>query len=294
MTADLGAPLAVDVPGGTLACRAWGPVDGPLVIAVHGITANAVSWALVGPAVAAHGMRLVAPDLRGRGDSCGLGNASIGRHADDLWAIADAEGRDRATLVGHSMGGFVVAVAGTRRPERTDRVLLVDGGPPLTTEPVAEDKVEEVLAGIVGPALTRLDRRFDDRAAYRSFWARHPGLGADVPTWLMHAYADHDAGPTDDDGVRCRVVRHEVIADARDTLVDEEVLTAVQRLTVPTRMLVAERGFTDGPDPLYPDEAVRAIVARSPGLRVERVGDTNHYTITIGEVGAAAVVVALA
>lgn len=288
MTPDIGTPFTVDVKGGVLACRSWGPDDGQLVVAAHGITANAVSWALVGAAVAERGMRLVAPDLRGRGDSANLGGASIGQHADDLFSIADALGHDRVTLVGHSMGGFVVAVAATRRPERTAAVLLVDGGPALTAAPVPEDQVEAVLTAVVGPALSRLDQTFPDREAYRSFWREHPGVQAGAAEWLVTAYADHDAEVVAD-GVRCRVVREEVLADARDTLVDPEVLTAVGRITVPAHMLVAERGFTNGPDPLYPDAAVAQIVQTSPGLQVTRVADTNHYTITVGPVGAAAV-----
>ena len=287
---DLGVPLAVDVPGGTLACRSWGPDDGAVVVAVHGITANAVSWALVGQALAGREIRLVAPDLRGRGDSAGLGDASIGRHAEDVWAVLDSLGTERATLLGHSMGGFVVAVAATRRPERARAVVLVDGGPPLTADPVAEERVEEVLRAVVGPALARLDRTFPDRAAYRTLWEGHPGVAAGTPGWLLDAYATHDAGPVDGGtGVRCRVVREQVLADAHDTLVDTEVLRAVHRLSVPTRMLVAERGFTDGPDPLYPDAVVQQLRADNPFLDIVRVAGTNHYTITTSPVGAAAV-----
>ena len=290
MTHDLGVALTVDVPGGPLTCRSWGDEDGALVVAVHGITANAVSWALIGQALRGRGIRLVAPDLRGRGDSADLGDASIGRHAEDVWAIADALGHERATLLGHSMGGFVVAVAATRHPERTHAVVLVDGGPPLTDEPVAEDRVEEVLAAFVGPALARLDRSFADAAAYRALWANHPGVSAGTPDWLLDAYAAHDAAPTGTGSeVRCRVVREQVVADAHDTLVDTEVLEAVRRLAVPAWMLVAERGFTDGPDPLYPDTAVQQIRDGSALRDIVRVAGTNHYTITTSPVGAVAV-----
>jgi pimeloyl-ACP methyl ester carboxylesterase len=61
----------IDVPvaGGTLRAVVW-PGDGPTVLAAHGITANALSWATVAAALAGR-VRLVALDLRGRAGSAG-------------------------------------------------------------------------------------------------------------------------------------------------------------------------------------------------------------------------------
>ncbi|MGK3816897.1 alpha/beta fold hydrolase, partial [Enterococcus faecium] len=56
-------------------------------------------------------VRLLAPDLRGRGRSADLsGPFGMSAHSDDLAAILDAAGVDRALIVGHSMGAFVSAV----------------------------------------------------------------------------------------------------------------------------------------------------------------------------------------
>ena len=54
------------------------------------------------------GVRLIAPDLRGRGRSNTLpGPFGMTRHADDMAAVLDFLGVPRAVVVGHSMGGFV-------------------------------------------------------------------------------------------------------------------------------------------------------------------------------------------
>ena len=59
--------LSVPVEGGDLTAGCWGPEDGPIVVAVHGITSNHLSMASL--AAALPECRVVAPDLRGRGES---------------------------------------------------------------------------------------------------------------------------------------------------------------------------------------------------------------------------------
>ncbi|MFZ5850408.1 MAG: alpha/beta fold hydrolase, partial [Actinomycetota bacterium] len=71
--------LDVPVDGGTLRVGVWGEA-GPVVLAVHGITANHRTWDLVADRLP--DVRLVAPDLRGRGRSATLpGPFGMARHA---------------------------------------------------------------------------------------------------------------------------------------------------------------------------------------------------------------------
>src|SRR5262245_40190305 len=124
----------VGVEGGRLRVVAW-PGDGPIVVAAHGITANALSWAAVARELDG-GVHLIAPDLRGRAGSAGIaGPFGMAAHAADIVAIADHLGAPRVGLVGHSMGGFVVTETAHRHPERVSSVLLVDGGLPLPLPP---------------------------------------------------------------------------------------------------------------------------------------------------------------
>src|SRR5690606_30778701 len=127
------------------------------VLAVHGVTSSHKSWPLV--AAALDGVRVIAPDLRGRGRSNQLpGPYGMPQHADDLAAVLDAFGADSAVVVGHSMGAFVSVVFSHRPPERVSELVLVDGGLPLAVpEGIAPD---ELTKAVLGPAQARLTMTF--------------------------------------------------------------------------------------------------------------------------------------
>ncbi len=285
----------IQVEGGELAVARWGPTDAPTAVAAHGITSHHLAWSLVGQDLAERGLGLVAPDLRGRGDSSDPGAASsLAAHADDLVAMAHSLALPTPGVVaGHSMGGFVAAMAGVRHPGSWSHVVLVDGGPPLS-DPLPEGTdVEAVLLSVIGPALERLDARFESPEAYRVFWRNHPAL-AGVDPHLVNRYADYDLRP-DGDTWRSKVSRVAILADARDTLVDPEVRTAVESLApLPATMLHAERGMQDGPVALYPPERIAAIVDPLPHVETHLVEDVNHYTISLAPHGARAVADAIA
>ncbi len=100
---------------------AAGPVDGPLMIFVHGWPEMSISWRHQLPAFAALGFRAVAPDMRGYGRS-----STYTTHADyaqrsivsDMLALIDSLGRDRAVWVGHDWGSPVVWNIASHHPER--------------------------------------------------------------------------------------------------------------------------------------------------------------------------------
>lgn len=283
-------PRRYDVPvdGGDLAVTRWGD-HGAVVLAAHGITASHQAWARVAEE-AARGFTVIAPDLRGRGDSANLpGPSTMDQHARDLAAVLDDSGAPEAVVAGHSMGGFVAAAFANLFPQRTRGVVLVDGGPALS-EPLAPDvDVDAALGQVIGPALERLRQRFASREAYRRFWHEHPAFRAGgVDTTLLDAYADHDLHGPDGD-LRSKVSVDAVRGDARDTLTSRPVFDALSRVHVPAVLLLAERGMLDEETPLYPPERVAALRTALGPLEIIRVPDTNHYTIVMGAVGARAV-----
>lgn len=279
---------AVAVDGGDLAVARWGGGD-VVALAAHGITASHLAWAGVGEHVRSD-LTLIAPDLRGRGDSRDLpAPYGMAQHAKDLRAVLDDAGASRAIVAGHSMGGYVAAVFASTFPEQTSAVLLIDGGPAIG-DPLPNDAdVDVVLARVIGPALDRLDRRFTSREQYRAFWREHPAFvdtGAD-PEWL-DAYADYDLhGPPGD--MRSKVDADAVRADGRDTLINEDMRRAVGQIDAPAVLLLAERGMLNDQTPLFPRGAVAGLRTRRGPLDVIRVPGTNHYTILAGDVGARAV-----
>jgi lipase len=281
---------AVPVASGELVTGVWEAGEDPqcTVLAIHGVTASHLAWRAVAERLPA-ATRLVAPDLRGRGDSAELpGPYGMAAHTADCVAVLAALGVPDAVVVGHSMGGFVALALADAYPQRVRRLVFVDGGPPLPPPvlPPGADDPQERLAAVIGPAAARLEMRFPTRAAYRDFWRGHPAFRQWSPA--IEEYVDYDltgAEPT----LRSKVSRAAVAADTVDMYDGGALPAAWHRLRHPAQFLGAERGLLDEPPPLYPDLA--PIAARMPARTI--LG-TNHYSILFAESGAAAVAAALA
>jgi pimeloyl-ACP methyl ester carboxylesterase len=204
-------------------------------------------------------------------------------HTEDLVAVLDHLGLDRVVLAGHSMGAYIATTAATTHPDRWSRVVLVDGGVALPL-PSGVDP-DAMLAGVLGPALARLEMTFTDRDAYHDFWRQHPALterGAwneDTEAWL-----DHDLVATEE-GVRSAASLEAVRFDGTELLVDPAVRHAFHELTQPTVLLRAPRGLLNQLPPLLPDELLDPLRDRWP-VRLEMlVEDTNHYSILLAARG---------
>jgi pimeloyl-ACP methyl ester carboxylesterase len=102
--------------------------DGPVVVLVHGITSSSASWAHVMPRLARR-FTVIAPDLLGHGESAKpRGDYSLGAYASGVRDLLVALGHDRATFVGHSLGGGIAMQLAYQFPERCERLVLVDSG----------------------------------------------------------------------------------------------------------------------------------------------------------------------
>jgi len=283
--------FTVQVDTGTLAVHDLTPgatrTDVPVVLALHGITANGLALqALADELVRRHGVggvRVLAPDLRGRAASHDVpGPYGIGIHAADALAIASAFG-GHPVLVGHSMGAFVAASAAAKDPDRYRGLVLVDGGLGFPTPPGRD--VDAALAAVIGPAMTRLSMIFGSPDDHLAFWRRHPAVGPLLAgpegLWLRR-YLDHDLVRTTD-GWRSSCVLEAVRADGRDVLADPDTLSAAQRAVesgVDTELLWAERGLLDEPQGLY--DATRLAALNLPAaLRTTAVPDSNHYSVIL-------------
>jgi lipase len=278
------ARAVVPVDGGDLTVGVWGS-HGPLVVAAHGISATHQTWALVGPRLG-RDHRFIAVDLRGRGRSRELPPPyGMSAHAADLAAVIRTYGGP-AILVGHSMGGFAVAQAVREFPDLVTRAVLVDGGAPLPLPAGAAgvddpQAVERALEALIGPALGRLAMTFPSHQDYREFWQVHPAFSPWHPA--MAVYADYDLiGEPPALRPSCRP--EAALRDARDLYDRGRAAAALPR---PAVFLRADRGVLDQPDqPMYPSGWASRWL---PGVAETTVAGTNHYTITLGETGAAAV-----
>ena len=102
--------------------------SGPPVVLVHGMVNSSAHWEAVALRLAAD-HTVIAPDLIGHGDSATpRGDYSLGAHAAvirDLLAVIEVE---RASIVGHSLGGGVAMQFFYQFPQRVERLALVSSG----------------------------------------------------------------------------------------------------------------------------------------------------------------------
>lgn len=112
------------------------------VVLVHGFLDLAWGWARTVEAGLSSRYHVVAPDIRGHGDSGRAGPGGyyyIMDYVADLASLVGKVGRGRVSLVGHSMGGSVVSYLAGAFPGRAHRVALLEGiGPPEDDSAVPE------------------------------------------------------------------------------------------------------------------------------------------------------------
>jgi pimeloyl-ACP methyl ester carboxylesterase len=102
--------------------------EGPAVVLVHGLAGSSTTWKGVLPALAER-FTVVAPDLLGHGQSAKpRGDYSLGAYASGIRDLLVALGVERASFVGHSLGGGVAMQLAYQFPERCERLALVASG----------------------------------------------------------------------------------------------------------------------------------------------------------------------
>lgn len=123
---------SVWLPGGLrLHVALCGPPDADAVLLLHGWPQTSYAWRRVAPLLAEAGLRAVAPDLRGFGDSAkpdgGFDKKTVAR---DMAELLDALGIARAWVVGHDMGGQVAFPFAAQWPQRTRGLVFIESGLP--------------------------------------------------------------------------------------------------------------------------------------------------------------------
>ena len=119
----------LDLASGRVHAQRFGEPDAPLVLAVHGLSANMHGFDYLAPILVAEGKRqVVAVDLRGRGGSASTAPGSYGleSHASDMFEVATLLGQDRFDWVGWSLGALIGILAAKREPQRIRRLGLID------------------------------------------------------------------------------------------------------------------------------------------------------------------------
>lgn len=257
-------------------CLDWGgPDGGPAVLLLHGVGGNALVWNDVAPLLRAGlpGHRIVAVDTRdgGRTDhpESGYGLAEF---MADVLAVADDLGAERASLVGHSRGGWLAACVAAVHPGRVDRIVLLDPARITFDSQAAGNAAYGWIFGNLGP--------FPSREAAVD-WARAAEPTAHWTPTRVAAFHDNLVDQPGG-GVAGRLPRA-AMEQLRSARADGEDI-AYQDVAAPTLLILASGlGEQHMADRL-------SYAERIPGTRVERVFGT-HFLHTDAPAEVAALVV---
>jgi pimeloyl-ACP methyl ester carboxylesterase len=180
--------------------------EGCPLLLVHGWPeTRRIWWRNVAP-LAAAGFRVIAPDLRGFGESdvAPDGFADTPSHSRDLAALLDALGVRRAVLVGGDLGGAVIQDFSLRFPERVERLVIFNSPLPflkdrmagMRTRPAAEAADYFLRQGTDADALaSELDgpekrRRYIATFYGSRFWAHPGGFSREAVDFMTEPFAD--------------------------------------------------------------------------------------------------------
>jgi pimeloyl-ACP methyl ester carboxylesterase len=123
---DITGRHTIELHGHTVAFRMAG--EGPVLLLVHGIAGTNAVWENAFEELATDHV-VIAPDLPGHGESgASAGDYSLGAMAATLRDLLLALGHERATVIGHSLGGGVAMQFSYLFPEYTERLVLISSG----------------------------------------------------------------------------------------------------------------------------------------------------------------------
>lgn len=216
----------------------------PLVL-VHAFPLSSAMWLAQREGLAAR-FRVLTPDMRGFGGSpLGADEPSVDAMADDVAALLDTKGIDRAIIGGHSMGGYVALAFCRRHPDRALGAVLANTKATVDTAEAREGRLrtaeridaegnvgvllEELLPKLVGPTTMRQRALVYGRVrglvqsappaaaawAQRAMAARPDSSGvlrnSDVPTLIVRGEQDSLIPPDEADALAALMPKSEVV-----------------------------------------------------------------------------------
>ena len=267
----------VDVGPLSLAVAEWpGPAKGSApkgsaIICIHALTANHLCWASVADLLSpAH--RLIAYDLRGRGESDKPDKGyNLAIHGEDLEALLDHFELKKAILVGHSLGANIALRFAATRPQRVERLVLIDGG---------LDVRYEVLESL-RPAINRLGVEFPSLDMFLGFVRMLPMFEGRWNDYLER-YFRYDVEELPGGTVRAKASRL-AIEEEIAALERERLWVYHRRVKAPTLIFRAPDGLLTPTDCLMTQEEAEAMAHAIPRSKLVVVTGTNHYTVLLGQ-----------
>ncbi|HRQ38664.1 MAG TPA: alpha/beta hydrolase [Chloroflexota bacterium] len=240
----------------------------PTVLLAHGLTANAHSF---GALMAALPYRVLAADLRGRGQSdAPVSGYTMPDHAADLIGLLDALELEQVVMGGHSFGGLLTAYTAVHHPQRVRQCIIIDAG-------LMHPQVRELIT----PSLARLGQTYPSWAAYRDtvkaapYW--HGQWDDDI-----EAYYRADVRQHADDTIT-PIPTPAAIAEAAGKGLGLNWLEMLARLPQPTLLLNGPVAYgVPGTPAIVPTDLAEQTAAIIPHCRLVSIPG-NHMTMLFGE-----------
>jgi len=261
----------VALDGITLTVKEWpGPVKGPAIVCIHGLTANHTCWASMADALSP-GHRLIAYDLRGRGESDKPDKGySLEIHGEDLGRLLDHFKLKTAIVMGHSLGAHIALRFAVKHPARVSKLVLVDGGLDVRAE----------ILDSLRPAINRLGVEFPSLERFLQFIRALPMFERRWNDYLDR-YFRYDVETLPSGAVRSKTAKH-AIEEELANLERERLWVWHHQVKCPTLIFRAPDGLLTPTDCLMTQEEGKAMTHAIPKSRLVVVPKTNHYTVLLG------------
>lgn len=249
------------------------PGGSPPLVLVHGLTANCRCFDVVAARLAPR-LRVIAPDMRGRGASDKPSTGyTMADHAADVLGLLDALGLNQVVMGGHSFGGLLSLYMAANYAERVAKVVVIDAAISAASERTRE---------LIRPALARLERDYPSFEAYLDLLRQAPYYHGWTWDPAVEAYYQADVEATVDGSVRPRA-RPEQIAATADGVITEPWRDHLARVDRPVLMLHATGPYgPPGAPPIVSLEQAdetRALLHHCDYVHV--LG--NHMTMLYGQ-----------
>ena len=252
--------------------------DGPTVILLHGLTANAHAFDGLIAAGLAPAYNVVSVDLRGRGKSDQPPKGySLAEHAKDIIGLLEHLKVEKAIIGGHSFGALLTFYMARYYSERIEKMIIMDAAVRM------HEKTKEML----GPALSRLGQVFPSFGDYLDKVKQAPYL--DFWDEQMLPYYQADIQVNKDGTVSC-IPRLEHMLEAVSGVLAEPTGEYIQHAIQPTILINGPGIYTLGAA-LLPKENALETVRMMKDCTYEEVPG-NHQTMLYGK-GAQAIVRAI-
>lgn len=221
------------------AAKHWGNPAGKKILALHGWLDNAASFDFLAPLLPDY--HWVCLDLAGQGKSdhrVHFGAYNIWQDVPEVFAVADALEWDTFSLVGHSRGAVIAALACGTFPERIEKLALIEG---IATYVAREVEAPELIASAYQSLTTQAARH----------QSVHPSLEAAItaraegkfPVTLDDAKAFAKRGVEPFEGGYTWAYDYKLLANSEVRFTLGQLNAFFARIKQPVHLLIGDKGI---------------------------------------------------